>query len=139
MSNEHQHSDGWVFYYDGDCGFCTRVVGWLARTDFFGKITWTPFQTLDNPPFDLTWADLDRAAYLDTGRGRLHRGFYAIRMLTLRLLPLLPLAPILWFPGTNLVGVPAYRWIAENRYRISGCRIPGLEADRKQGPPSAGK
>ena len=70
----------------------------------------------------MTWEDLDRAAYLSTGRGRLHEGFYGLRMLTLRLLPLVPLAPLFWFPGMNLLGVPVYRWIARNRYRISACR-----------------
>ena len=69
----------------------------------------------------MAWADLDRAAYLSTGKGRLHQGFYGFRMLTLRLLPLVPLAPIFWLPGMNLLGVAVYRWIARNRYRISAC------------------
>ncbi len=95
-------------------------------------MTWTPFQSLEQPPPGLSWDDLDRAAYLDTGRGRLHRGYYAFRMLTLRLLPLLPLAPIFWFPGVVPAGVAAYGWIARNRYRISRCRIPTRKAGRKQ-------
>ena len=118
----------WVLYYDGDCEFCTRVVRALFRIDFFGRITWVPYQTLEKPPHGLSWGDLDSAAYLDTGQDRLHQGFYAFRMLTLRLLPLLPLAPILWFPGVNLVGVPAYHWVARNRHRFSRCQIPTPKA-----------
>ena len=69
----------------------------------------------------MDWVSLDRAAYLSTGRGHLHEGFYSFRMLTLRLLPLVPLASLFWFPGISILGVPLYRWIARNRYRISSC------------------
>ena len=69
----------------------------------------------------MDWVDLERAAYLSTERGRLHEGFYSFRMLTLRLPALVPLAPLLWFPGISLLGVPLYRWIARNRYCISTC------------------
>ncbi len=68
----------------------------------------------------MSWQDLDCAAYLYTGKGRLHEGFDGFKTLTLRLLPLVPLAPLFWFPGVKLLGVPIYRWIAKNRYRISG-------------------
>ena len=118
MRNERR----WVLYYDGDCGFCGRVKRWLSRMDFFGGIEWNPYQGLERPPQGLSWNDLDRAAYLDAGQGRLIEGFYAFRMLTLRLLPLIPLAPILWFPGVNLVGETVYRWVARNHYRLSSCR-----------------
>lgn len=120
----------WVFYYDGECGFCTASVRFLARLDFFRKLTWTPFQDLTVPPGGLSWEDLDRAAYLETrshdrgGERRLYRGFYAFRMLSLRLLPLTPLTPLLWLPGVNRLGEVAYSWVARNRYRISRrCRL----------------
>ena len=133
MGKDAQHDDRWAFYYDGDCGLCAWVVRWLSRADLFKRIAWVPYQTLEQPPHGLSWNDLDRAAYLDTGRGRLHEGFYGFRMLALRIAPLLPLAPILWFPGVSRLGVPVYRWVARNRYRLSRCRIPGLSA----GPPAA--
>ncbi len=120
---EALHSHRWIFYYDGNCGFCTRVVRGLSRIDFFRQVQWIPFQSLEEPPQGLSWEDLDRASYLDTGRGGLHEGFYSFRMLTLRLLPLVPLAPVFWFPGMNLLGAAVYRWIARNRYHISRCQI----------------
>ena len=125
----------WTFYYDGDCGFCTLSVRILATADFFGRVKWTAFQELPEPPQGLTWEDLDAAAYLEvapsvslpsgTGRqARLYRGYYAIRMLTLRLPPLFPLVPLLWLPGVNRLGEAAYAWVAANRYRISSrCRL----------------
>ena len=128
---EGEQSSGgrWVCYYDGDCRLCVRTARWLSRIDFFRRVSWTPYQSLAEPPDGLTWADLDSAAYLVPGGGRLHRGFYAFRMLTLKLLPLMPLAPVLWFPGVSLVGERAYRWIADNRYHLSGCRAPGVGAN----------
>ena len=113
----------WIFYYDGNCGFCTKVARLLSRIDIFRQVTWVPFQSLDEPPPGLSWEDLDCAAYLSTGKGRLHEGFHGFKMLTLRLLLLVPLAPLFWFPGINLLGVPVYRWIAKNRYRFSACLI----------------
>ena len=118
----------WVFYYDGECGLCTGVVRWLSRMDPFNHVAWVPCQTLEQPPRGLSWDELDGAAYLETGQGRLHEGFYGFRMLALRLAPLLPLAPILWFPGVDRLGVKVYRWVARNRYRLSRCRTPGLSA-----------
>lgn len=133
---DDNHSKRWVLYYDGECGFCILAVRALALADFFRVVTWTAYQELPEPPGGLTRADLDAAAYLEvrkdssgTGEGaeeglRLHRGFYAFRMLTLRLPPLLPLAPLLWLPGVNRLGELAYEWVAANRYRISRkCRL----------------
>ncbi len=122
----------WMCYYDGNCGFCTRVVRGLSRIDFFRRVQWIPFQSLEELPRGLSWEDLDRSAYLDTGRGGLHEGFYSFRMLTLRLLPLVPLAPVFWFPGMNLLGTVVYRWIARNRYRISRCRIVPTKLGRRR-------
>ena len=54
----------------------------------------------------------------------LYRGFYAFRMLALRLPPLLLVAPLLWLPGVNRLGEAAYEWVAANRFRISRrCRL----------------
>ena len=126
----------WVLYYDGECGFCTRSVRALAFADFFRVVAWTDFRKLPNPPVGLTWDDLDAAAYLEVRRDlpeaakglgderRMYRGFYAFRMLSLRLLPLMPLALLLWLPGVNRLGDWAYGWVAANRYRISRrCRL----------------
>ena len=126
MVSSVQNLRQWVLYYDGDCGFCDAVKRWLSRIDFFDAIEWTPYQGLERPPQGLSWGDLERVAYLHTGQGSLSQGFYAFRMLTLRLLPLIPLAPILWFPGIHLVGEMVYGWFARNRYRLSGChRVRG--------------
>lgn len=127
----------WTLYYDGDCGICTLLVRWLSRLDFFRRTRWTAYQTLEHPPAGLTWTDLSRSAYLESDGGRLYEGFYAFRMLALRLVPLLPLAPVLWMPGLHLLGVAIYRWVARNRYRLSAsCALPSAAHRHEAGPAS---
>jgi predicted DCC family thiol-disulfide oxidoreductase YuxK len=125
----------WVFYYDGDCGFCSRVVQVLGWLDLAKKVRWVPFQSLEEPPPGKAWDDLESAAYLDCGQDNLEEGFYAFRKLTIKILPLVPLFPILWFPGMHFLGVPAYRWVAKNRYRISRCGLPASKSNKTPGPP----
>ena len=113
----------WTFHYDADCGMCAAVVRFLRRFDTRARIAWTPIQSLDAPPQGLTHADLERSAYLTCAPGDNHEGFYAFRKLLLKLPLLSPLGALLWIPGASLICVPAYRWVARNRYRISDCRI----------------
>jgi predicted DCC family thiol-disulfide oxidoreductase YuxK len=120
----------WVVYYDDDCGICVTTKRWLAPLDLRRRVTWTAIQGLEQPPQGLTWKDLQQAAYLeDTRSGRLYRGFYAFRRLTLLLPPLLPLAPLFWFPGVEVAGRAVYRFVATHRHRISRCRLPGFKGD----------
>ena len=125
MTRESGRSSRWTLYYDGSCGFCAAARHWLSKLDFFHSIEWTPYQSLEEPPVGLSWDDLDRYAWLDTGQGPLHRGFFAMRRLALRLPPLLPIAPLMWLPGAHLVGEAVYGWVARNRYRLSSCPMDG--------------
>ncbi|MCY4527837.1 MAG: DUF393 domain-containing protein [Chloroflexi bacterium] len=121
----------WTFYYDADCGMCTAVVRWLSRFDTRERITWTAIQSLETPPRGLSHADLERAAYLVCAPGDNHEGFFAFRKLLMKLPLLIPLGALMWIPGARFIGVPAYRWVARNRYRISGCRVPGIGGSSK--------
>ena len=127
-------SNGWKLYYDGDCGICQAIKRWMIRLDFFNKIDWIPYQSLDEPLSGLTWEDFDRAVYLDTGNDAYYEGFYAFRMMTLKMLPLMPLSPIMWFPGVSLVGTKFYTWFASNRYRFSRCKLPAAKKDSQNRP-----
>ncbi len=112
-----------TLYYDGDCGLCEAIRRWLSRLDFARRIRWIAYQSLQEPPPGLAWADLERAAFLRTPDGRLYEGFYAFRMLSIRLPLLMPLAPLAWFPGIDKLGIRVYGWVAANRRRIPlGCR-----------------
>ncbi len=133
LPEEHTSADSRPtlrFYYDGDCGLCRWAVKWLSRIDIRRRVAWIPFQSLEQPPHNLSWLDLDRAAYLDCGNGELQEGFYAFRKLTLKLPSLWPLVPVCWLPGVQFPGRAVYRWVAVNRYRLSRCGVP----DRKEWP-----
>jgi hypothetical protein len=82
-------------------------------------VRWVAFQSLAEMPGGLTRSDLQREAYIQHG-GSLEGGFYSFRRLTLVLPPLWPLAPLMWLPGMQLMGVPAYAWVARNRGRLPG-------------------
>lgn len=121
---EHLSADSrpiWKFYYDGYCGLCRGAVKCLDRLDFGRRVAWIPFQSLEEPPDNLSWEDLDRSAYLVAGQGERHDGFDAFRKCTLKMPSLWPLALIFWIPGIQAPGRLIYRWIAVNRYRLSRC------------------
>ena len=124
-----------VFYYDGDCGFCTSAVSILSRLDLLRRIAWTPYQSLTRPPKGLSLHDLKGSAYLETGRGGYHEGFYAFRGLAMHLLPLWLLTPVMWLPGVAELGTSIYRWLARNRYRISRCGLPRRRSDHPRAGP----
>ena len=113
-----------TFIYDADCGMCASTVRLLSRLDWRGRVSWISAQSLDTPPSGLSWEDLDRSAYLETPNGDLHEGFFAIKELLLRLPLTAPIGALMMLPGVSMAGVPAYRWVARNRYRISGCKTP---------------
>ena len=112
-----------VFYYDGHCGMCLRLVRWLKRTDSRGRVTWLPYQSLDEPPTGITWEDMGRAAYLVSDSGEVSEGFYAIRELLTKLPALAAIGALMWLPGVSLIGAPVYRLVARNRHRISSCGV----------------
>lgn len=114
-------SPRWVVYYDGECALCETARRWLSRLDLLGRVEWTPYQSLTRPPLGLSWTDLESAVWLDTGNVRPVRGFYAFRMLALRLPPLTAIAPVLWLPGIARLGERVYGWVARNRCRLSSC------------------
>ena len=116
--------DPYTFIYDADCGMCVSAVRLLSRLDRRDRVSWISAQSLDTPPPGLSWEDLDRSAYLETPNGDLHEGFFAIRELLLRLPLTALIGALMLLPGVSMAGVPAYRWVARNRYRISGCNTP---------------
>ena len=119
-----RHLDPSTFIYDADCGMCAFAVRLLRRLDWRNRISWISAQSLDTPPSGLSWEDLERSAYLETPAGDLHEGFFAIRGLLLRLPMTAPVGALMLLPGVRMAGVPAYHWVARNRYRISGCKTP---------------
>ncbi|MCA9235425.1 MAG: DUF393 domain-containing protein [Planctomycetales bacterium] len=115
-----------VVLYDGACGICTAQVSKLPWWDCQGKLA---YLSLHDPEVQQRWPDislerLHEEMCIVDGQGRRHWGPYAIRYLTKRLRRLWWAMPALYFPGSMLVWKPLYRWIARNRYRLSGTDCP---------------
>lgn len=111
----------WTLYYDGNCRLCRVLARWLSRMDVFKTVRWLAYQDRPALPHGLSWEDVERAAFLESGGPKLHEGFYAFRMLALRIPLLFPLTPILWLPGVNIIGSRVYRLVARNRRSFFGC------------------
>ena len=120
----------WTFYYDADCGMCASAVRWLRRFDWRNRLAWTAAQDVVSCPQGLTRDDLERSAYLVCTPGDNYEGFFAFRRLLTALPAFSPLGALMWLPGVRLIGVPVYRWIADNRHRLSGCGVPAGAVDR---------
>jgi len=113
----------WTFYYDGGCGFCTRVARLMAALDLRRRVRWMASQSLQTLPGGLTREDLQREAF--RRGGVLEGGFYSSKRLALLLPPLWALAPVLRLPGVSRAGEAAYALQARNHARLpgSGCAI----------------
>ena len=117
-----ERPDADVVIYDGHCRICTGQVSKLPGWDSQGKLA---YLSLHDPEVQRRWPDLSHDRMMQEmvvvdQDGNRHWGAEAISFLSRRLRRLWFAAPFLYFPGSMLVWRPLYRWIARNRYRLSG-------------------
>ncbi|MCH2114535.1 MAG: DUF393 domain-containing protein [Pirellulales bacterium] len=113
-----------VVIYDGDCGICSAQVRKLPWWDCRQKLSYI---SLHDAQVAKRWPQLPAGRLMQemcivTPSGHEYWGIDAIRHLTRRLRRLWWLAPLLHVPGSMFVWRPLYRWIARNRYRLSGMK-----------------
>jgi predicted DCC family thiol-disulfide oxidoreductase YuxK len=117
-----ERPDADVVIYDGDCGICTNQVSKLPFWDRQKKLA---YLSLHDPEVQRRYPDasherlMQEMLIVDRHGGR-HWGPEAIRYLTRRLWTMWWAAPFAYFPGSMYLWRPLYRWIARNRYRLSG-------------------
>src|SRR5581483_4004938 len=64
-----------LILYDGDCGFCQRVVGWTLARDRRGVLAASPYQAAPAPPMTPALeAACASAVHVFTRDGRTLRG-----------------------------------------------------------------
>jgi predicted DCC family thiol-disulfide oxidoreductase YuxK len=105
-------------YYDAECGFCRSSMQLLKRIDWLGQIEYVP-----GPKFMSEMLLVSR-------EGKTYKGFFAFRRLVWIVPLLYVMIPIVYFPGSKILGPCVYRWIAHNRHVLSffhgfsgrGCR-----------------
>lgn len=111
-----------IVVYDGQCGICNSQLRKLLWWDCQHKLS---FISLHDPEVARRWPDLSHDRLMQEmvildRHGNRHWGAEAIRYLTRRLRRLWWASPFLHFPGSMFLWRPLYRWIARNRYRLSG-------------------
>jgi len=122
LPSPDERPDADVVFYDGNCGMCTAQINRLPWWDCQDKLA---YLSLHDPLVAQRWPDLPHDRLMQEmcivdSQGRRHWGPTAPRYLSLRLRRLWWLVPLLYFPGGMLLWRPLYRWIARNRYRLSG-------------------
>ena len=90
--------------YDGECGFCRSSVRSLQVMDLWGKLDY------------ITGPKGMSEMKLYSSDDKIYGGFFAFRKLVWKLPMLYPMIPVVYFPGSGIVGPFIYRWIARNRY-----------------------
>ena len=104
--------------FDDRCGKCRRFIGLSTALDFAGRLDVVGLSDAriasEFNHFDVDALNFEM--HVIVSRGRVFRGFYAIRRIA-REVPLMwPLAALLFIPGVSAAGGPIYAWIARNRY-----------------------
>jgi len=108
--------------FDDRCGKCRRFIGLSTALDFAGRLDVVGLSDAriasEFNHFDVDALNFEM--HVIVSRGRVFRGFYAIRRIA-REVPLMwPLAALLFIPGVSAAGEPIYAWIARTRYGSLG-------------------
>jgi predicted DCC family thiol-disulfide oxidoreductase YuxK len=109
--------------YDGQCGFCTRLMRMCRAADLRQVLRFhdANARARVHQRFPaLAGADFDNAMFLVTPSQRVYRGFFAVRRIVAAVPPLWLLLPLLYAPGSGWIGPKVYAWVARNRRRF-GC------------------
>ncbi len=109
--------------YDGQCGFCIRVLRVVRALDLRGSLRFYDFhppETFELFP-SLRGADVDDAMFAVAEGEPVYRGFFSFRRLIWSIPPTWALIPLFYFPGASFFGPRVYARVARNR-PIFGCR-----------------
>lgn len=124
-----------VVIFDGQCGICSAQMRQLQWWDCQRHLS---YLSLHDRRVTERWPELSHERLMQEmviidQTGHKHWGPEAVRYLTWRLRRLWWALPVLYFPGSMIIWRPLYRWIARNRYRLSGGVLGGGEACEEGG------
>jgi predicted DCC family thiol-disulfide oxidoreductase YuxK len=120
-----------IIVYDGDCVFCSRSMGWIARNDTYDRIRFT---ACTSPTGSRLMREhgldpLDPSTFLVLMRGEAYQRSEAMLRLVDELDPKVrPLAALRLVPTP--VRDAIYGWTARNRRHLMGrdqCPVPSKE------------
>ena len=123
-----------ILLYDGDCGVCTRLAGFVARRLRPGGQAYeiSAYQDADLRSLGLTAAQCDAALQWVDAAGRISSAQDAVaRLLLASTAWARPVGVVLLAPGVNALAGVAYRSVAANRSRLPGgtpaCQLPAAQ------------
>lgn len=110
-------SPQWVIAYDDQCPLCIRTVTIVNYFDLNKKIKFVGIEDIskEKNELDLHYDDLKHSMHLIDPQGKLYKGFFAFRRLTLLLPIFWILTPIMYFPFIDKIGAVLYEKIAKER------------------------
>lgn len=116
-----------ILVYDGDCGFCTKSVEWLARRNLLGYPA-KPWQSFDQGDLPVTPEVLQTQVVLDrTGHAPLGGADAFAACAKASSSPWRWVGGIMALPVVRSLAQAVYRAVARNRYRMPGssgaCRL----------------
>ncbi|WP_214367372.1 thiol-disulfide oxidoreductase DCC family protein [Pseudonocardia sp. H11422] len=113
------NATGGTLVFDGDCGFCTRSLGWLRLLDTKRRVTTAPFQRPDAPGMVDATPELCAAAVRWKGvDGTTAGGAAAINAALSAALN--TDVPVRLYRHTRAAQEGLYDWVARNRGRLPG-------------------
>jgi predicted DCC family thiol-disulfide oxidoreductase YuxK len=120
-----------LLVFDGDCGFCTWVAGWVSARWPEGAGRTAPWQRVGEESLaalGLTVDEVKSAAWWIDGGGRRFRGHRAIGKALVACGGLhRVLGGVILVPPTSWIAAGVYRLVVRYRYRLPGatpaCRL----------------
>jgi predicted DCC family thiol-disulfide oxidoreductase YuxK len=114
-----------IVLFDGQCAFCRKSVGILARLDWLDRFQFQDARdTARLPECAMPLVSrklLDEMHLVAPDRKHVYAGYRALRWIAWRVPLLWPLAPFFYLPGAPWLGSRLYRWIARNRFKLVPC------------------
>ncbi|PLT32212.1 thiol-disulfide oxidoreductase DCC family protein [Bacillus sp. V5-8f] len=111
-----------IALYDADCILCRKTKQAVSTFDWLRSINWVSLQEYEEQDHSIQFnrKQLREEMHLVTKKGKVLKGFYAVRRIMIKC-PLLSLFGVLgYIPFAPLIGVPLYRFIAARRYLFLG-------------------
>lgn len=104
--------------YDESCSLCQASKKRVMSLDWFKQVKWVSLQVYEKEPkhIYINKKELRTELHLITAKGKILKGFYAIRHIMLQC-PLLVIPGVIcYLPFVDLIGIRLYSWVAKNRH-----------------------
>ncbi|KAB2338904.1 DUF393 domain-containing protein [Cytobacillus depressus] len=109
-----------IALYDETCTLCKESKQFFEKIDRKQKVSWVSLQEYEKSesPHSFDKIELRRELHIITARGKVYKGFHAVRYLFLLSSQTIVLGYFLYLPGMSLFGNPIYKLIAKNRHKF---------------------